>query len=166
MGFNIEEYEMYDNDNYSNALGFGCELIINKKRKAECEKARDARKGGNAENVTADTALSKGAFCVKGTPIYSPGFYLLTPSSKRTQNRLICKARKEAKMKDDVAPSDAVKDNPATDAEAPADTVVGGSVAGGTPDTTKSNTGLYIGIGAGVLLLGIVTVVLLTRKRK
>lgn len=41
MGFNIEQY---DNNDYSNAVGFGCEFIFNKRKKAECKATRIARR--------------------------------------------------------------------------------------------------------------------------
>jgi hypothetical protein len=44
MENNVEQYEMYDNDNYSNALGFGCGFILNKTKKAKCEAAKIVRK--------------------------------------------------------------------------------------------------------------------------
>lgn len=155
MGFNIQEYELASKDNYSNAAGYFCEFIINKDKKTACESARDVRKSGSTENITSDTALGKGVACIKGLPVYSPPVYLLTNKDKRTQNRMICKARKEAKMKDDVPPADAVKDNLATDMQAP---------MGGTPDAQKSNTAMYIGIGVGVLAIGIVAIILIRRK--
>jgi uncharacterized membrane protein len=65
---------------------------------------------------------------------------------------MICKARKEAKIKDDVPPIDAVRDNPASDAQAPT-------------DATKSNTAMYIGIGIGVLAIGIVTIILIKKNK-
>ena len=34
----------------------------------------------------------------------------------------------------------------------------------GTPDATKSNTAMYIGIGVGVLAIGIVAIILIKRK--
>jgi hypothetical protein len=157
MGYNIEQYEMgdsYSND-YSNAGGCGILHPFNKGKREACEQAK---KGGDSANTSADTALSKGAVCVKGVPVYVPHLYLLTGQAKRTQNRTICKARKEAKMKDDVAPSDAVKDNPLTDAQAPA------SGATDATGATSSNTGMYIGIGVGILAIGIVTIILIKRK--
>ena len=156
MGFNIQEYELASKDNYSNASGYFCEFIINKDKKTACESARDARKSGSTENISSDTALSKGVVCVKGLPVYHPYAYAITGQAKRTQNRMICKARKEAKMKDDVPPADAVRDNPASDAQAP---------MGGTPDAPKSNTAMYIGIGVGVLAIGIVAIILIKRKK-
>lgn len=170
MGFNIQDYNLVSNreanGDWSNAVGFGCELIPFKKRREECEKARDSRKSTDS-NVGADSALSKGAFCVKGTPIYSPGFYLLTNTNKRTQNRMICKARKEAKMKDDVVPANATKDNPATDSQAPVGDVVNpnAGASSGTPNTTGSNVGLYVGVGIGVLAILVTTVILIRRKK-
>jgi hypothetical protein len=153
MGFNIEQYEMYDNDNYSNAGGCGVLHPFNKGKREACEQARNEKKGGG--NTSADTALSKGAVCVKGVPVYVPQLYLLTGQAKRTQNRTICKARKEAKIKDDVPPSDAVKDNPATDAQAPSST---------TPEST-SKTAMYIGIGVGILLLATITTIIIARRK-
>jgi hypothetical protein len=35
---------------------------------------------------------------------------------------------------------------------------------GGTPDAPKSNTGMYIGIGVGILAIGIVAIILIRRK--
>jgi hypothetical protein len=157
MGFNIQEYELakrdgVDNNNWSNAAGYFCELIINKDKKTACESARNERKSSDVKNVSSDTALSKGVACVKGLPIYSPPIYLITSRNQRTQNRMICKARKEAKIKDDVPPIDAVRDNPASDAQAPT-------------DATKSNTAMYIGIGIGVLAIGIVTIILIKKNK-
>lgn len=43
-------------------------------------------------------------------------------------------------------------------------TTQGGGTSSGTPNETKSKTGLYIGIGVGVLALGIITFAVLTRK--
>lgn len=149
MGFNIQQYKMYDNDSYSNASGCGILHPFNKGKREACELAK---KGGGVASTTADTALSKGAVCVKGLPVYNPTFYLLTSRNQRTQNRMICKARKEAKIKDDVPPIDAVRDNPASDAQAPT-------------DATKSNTAMYIGIGIGVLAIGIVTIILIKKNK-
>jgi hypothetical protein len=161
MGFNIEEYEIGSdnyNNSYSNASGYLCELIINKNKKAECEKVRDARKAGGTKDASADAALSKGAVCVKGLPVYHPYAYAITGQAKRTQNRMICKARKEAKVKDDVVPADAVKDNPLADAQAPTGT---GTDAG----SASSSTGMYVGIGVGILAIGIVAIVLIKRRK-
>ena len=157
MGFNIQQYEVASayNNASGDAKGYLCELIINKSKKAECEKARDARKSSSTQNISADTALSKGAVCVKGLPVYHPYAYAVTNTNQRTKNRMICKARKEAKMKDDVVPNDAVKDNPLTDVQA-------SSSAG----STSSNTGMYIGIGVGILAIGIVAIVLIKRRNK
>jgi hypothetical protein len=157
MGFNVEQYEMYDNDGYSNAGGCGILHPFNKGKREACEQAK---KGSNAA-TSADTALSKGAVCVKGTPIYTPAFYLLTSKDKRTQNRQICQARKEAKIKDDVPPIDAVRDNPINDAQAPMDSTLSGS---SSDKSSTSNTMMYVGIGAGILLLGIVAIILIKRK--
>lgn len=154
MGFNIQQYKMYDNDSYSNAGGCGILHPFNKTKRAECEQAK---KGGSAASTTADTALSKGAVCVKGVPIYTPAFYLLTSRNQRTQNRTICKARKEAKIKDDVVPSDAVQDNPSTDYKAP--------LLESPLTDSSSNTGMYIGIGVGILAIGIVAIVLIKRRK-
>ena len=35
---------------------------------------------------------------------------------------------------------------------------------GGTPDAQKSNTAMYIGIGVGVLVIGIVAIILIRKK--
>ena len=164
MGFNIQQYEMYDKDSYSNAGGCAVLHPFNKGKRDACEQARADKKSG--KNVSADTALSKGAVCVKGTPVYVPHLYLLTSRNQRTENRMICRMRKEAKMKDDVVPANAVKDNPATDSQAPSTDMTNPNAApsSGTPDATKSNTMMYVGIGAGILVLGIVTIILIKRK--
>jgi hypothetical protein len=155
MGYSIEQYGMddaYSND-YSNAGGCGILHPFNKGKREACEQA----KGFGSANTSADTALSKGAVCVKGLPVYIPGSYLLTNKAKRTQNRMICKARKEAKIKDDVVPTDAIKDNPLTDAQAP--------LTDGSIGASSSKTGMYIGIGVGVLAIGIVAIVLIKRRK-
>jgi hypothetical protein len=106
MGYNIEQYELSNKDNYSNAVGFGCELILRKDKKARCEEARDIRKG----NVTPPT--------VEDEPVN-------IPKKPATNNA------------DDKSE---------------------------TTDTTKSNTGMYIGIGVGILAIGIVAIVLIKKK--
>jgi hypothetical protein len=155
MGFNIQQYKMYDNDSYSNASGCGILHPFNKGKREACELAK---KGGGVASTTADTALSKGAVCVKGLPVYNPTFYLLTSRNQRTQNRTICKARKEAKIKDDVVPSNAVQDSPSTDYKAPL-------LDSPLTSPEKSNTAMYIGIGVGILAIGIVAIVLIKRNK-
>lgn len=150
MGFNIEQYEM-GGENYSNASGCGLKHPFNKTKRAECEK-----KSGETKDTSADTALSKGTFCVKGAPVYNPAFYLLTNKNQRTENRMICKARKEAKIKDDVVPSNAVQDNPLSNSQAPT----------GADTGSTSSTGMYVGIGVGILAIGIVAIVLIKRRKK
>ena len=59
MGFNIQEYELASKDNYSNAIGFGCELIIRKDKRAACEAARDIRKGNVVAPDVEDEAPKK-----------------------------------------------------------------------------------------------------------
>jgi hypothetical protein len=58
MGFNIEQYELAK-DNYSNAIGFGCELIMRKDKRAACEAARDIRKGNVSAPTVEDEAPKK-----------------------------------------------------------------------------------------------------------
>jgi hypothetical protein len=58
MGFNIQEYELAKKDNYSNAIGFGCELIMRKDKKAACEAARDVRKGNVSVPTVEDEPIS------------------------------------------------------------------------------------------------------------
>ena len=150
MGFNIEQYEM-GGENYSNASGCGLKHPFNKTKRAECEK-----NAVSTEKITSDTALSKGVACIKGLPVYSPPVYLLTSKDKRTENRMICKARKEAKIKDDVVPSNAVQDNPLSNSQAPT----------GADTGSTSSTGMYVGIGVGILAIGIVAIVLIKRRKK
>ena len=38
------------------------------------------------------------------------------------------------------------------------------NTGGGTPDSTKSNTVMYVGIGVGILIIGIVAIILIRRK--
>ena len=110
MGFNIQQYEM--GDVYSNgsgdAKGYLCELIVRKEKRAECEKARDSRKG-NVDSSIEDEPIN-------------------TPKNPATNN---------------------------TDK---------GGYKDETPAPEKSNTGLYIGIGVGVLAIGIVAIILIRRK--
>ena len=109
MGFNIQEYKLASKDNYSNAMGYGCELIVRKDKKAACESARDIRKG----NVT-------------------------TPYTE---------------------------DKPVNTSKNPATNNTDESVdTNGTPDAQKSNTAMYIGIGVGVLVIGIVAIILIRKK--
>jgi len=162
-------------DDYSNAGGCGFKHPFNKGRRNECNRLFAEKKASNKE-TSAGTALSKGAFCVKGTPIYHPAAYVVTSRAKRTQNRAICKNRKLEKIADDTPPVEAVKDKPSEDFKAPIQdstaslgeqaSLGGQSSIGRNADGTKSNTNLYIGIGIGVVLLSVVGVVLYVKSKK
>jgi len=162
-------------DDYSNAGGCAIKHPFNKGRRNECNRLFAEKKASN-RGTSAGTALSKGAFCVKGTPIYLPQAYIFTSRVKRTQNRAICKNRKLEKLADDNPPAEVVKDKPSEDFKAPIQdsTASLGEQAsigeqaslGGQADGTKSNTNLYIGIGIGVVLLSVVGVVLYVKFKK
>lgn len=142
MGFNIEQYELASA--YSNVSG------------------NDALRGA-------------GTVCVKGNPVYGipltyAGFQMTKKGREKiSENRQICQARYAMKQgtKESSTPVsiDVPKENVLTTTNQIVASSSGADVASSNTDSKKSNTALYIGIGAGVLLLGIVTVVLLTRKK-
>jgi len=168
-------------DDYSNAGGCALKHPFNKGRRDACNKSHAENKASN-KGTSTGTALSKGAFCVKGRPIYHPAAYLVTSRAKRTQNRAICRNRKLEKIADDTPPVEVVKDKPSEDFKAPTqdstdslgeqvsigvNAPIGGkSSLGVNADGTKSKTNLYIGIGIGVVLLSVVGVVLYVKSKK
>jgi hypothetical protein len=136
MGFNIEQYEMYDNDSYSNAMGYGCELIIRKDKRKACEEARDARKGNvvASEETPDEQQLDEQPANKFGAGI-----------SKLKQLALKQKAKNALISNPNVASSNAAPLSSST-----------------TPE--KSKTGMYIGIGVGVLAIGVIAFFLIKRK--
>jgi hypothetical protein len=199
MGFNVEEYEMYDNDTYSNALGFGCELIIKKDKKRECEAARDARISegkliGKIQNVTQNvkTTLKIGDGKILGKVIskdknaqynakaqaiasakaqadadYKAQLNQIQADAIAQQQALdvVQEAELKAQLKADADATKMAIDEQAKIGDFKAEQKpLSGSFSSGTTDTTKSNTGMYIGIGIGVLAIGIVAIVLIKKK--
>lgn len=143
MGFNIQQYEIANA--YSNASG------------------NDALRGA-------------GTICVKGNPVYGipltyAGFQMTKKGREKiSENRQICQARYSEKQGVTQTASPVAIDAPKTDVSTSVPSNVSTpsrdeAPSSSTPDTTKSNIGLYIGIGVGVLAIGIVTVILLTRKK-
>jgi len=138
MGFNIEEYEM--GDFYSNVSG------------------NDALRGA-------------GTICVKGNPIYLPPIYAGLQITKKgrekiSENRQICQARYATKSGGSSVDTTSTTtpdtaSNLAQSVTAPAGT----SPTATSPTATSSNTGLYIGIGIGILAIGIVAIVLIKRRK-
>lgn len=136
-------------ENFDNFLG----ITLTKKGK----EAKQQAKSGNCSSFTKDTPLrGKGTLCAGGTPVYiGTGFATLSQWEK-SMNRCICQKRKEAKVKDDVAPSGSTVDDstsiPTSTNMPPKQTqdVKSSSVA------PKSKTGLYVGLGiGGLLILGV-----------
>lgn len=137
MGFNIEQYEL----------------------------------AGAYSNVSGNDALrGPGTICVKGNPVYGipltyAGFQMTKNGrSKISENRQICQARFATKQGTIETTPSVTIDAPKTDISTSVDTSKT-AVSNGTPDVAKSKTGLYIGIGISVLAIGIITVVLLIRKK-
>lgn len=177
MGFNLQQYNLvnsswdYSNadglDPYSYASGRLCGWIINDDKRAECEKARDARKGVNtsstsaSNNISIDTPLTAGAFCAGGTPVYIGGTNFLLSKEKRERNRTVCRLRKEAKRPDDNIPANAKDES--GNSVAPNERV---AVSSTSDSTSGSKVGLYVGIGVGVLVLTTVAIILIKRSRK
>ena len=116
-------------------------------------------------NVSGNDALrGAGTICVKGNPIYLPPIYAGLQITKKgrekiSENRQICQARYASKQGSGESVSTDVSTASVT---APSSTV---ALTSGTPDTTKSNTGMYIGIGVGVLVVGILAIVLIKKSR-
>lgn len=140
MGFNIEQYELYDA--YSNVSG------------------NDALRGA-------------GTVCVKGNPVYGipltyAGFQMTKKGREKiSENRQICQARYSEKQGSKTNVSESMDVVPtAIDAPKPNPIIASNtSISSVSEVSPKSKTGLYIGIGVGVLAVAIVTVVLLTRKK-
>jgi hypothetical protein len=122
--------------------------------------------GEEYSNLSGNDALRGiGTVCVNGSAIYNPATYVALGATKKgrekiSENRQICQARKSDKQTAKGGGSSDVGSSqpPATVASgAPS------SIGGGT-DTAKSNTGLYIGIGVGVLVIGVIAIVLIRKK--
>ena len=145
MGFNIEEYELGENYGYSNISG------------------NDALRGA-------------GTICVKGNPVYGipltyAGFQMTKKGREKiSENRQICQARYFGKQDASQTSSSVAIDAPKTDVSTSSQSnapTQSRDIAplSATSDVAKSNKGLYIGIGVGVLAIGIATIILLTRKK-
>lgn len=121
--------------------------------------------GDSYSNVSGNDALrGAGTICVKGNPIYLPPIYAGLQITKKgrekiSENRQICQARYASKQGSAESVSTDVSTASVT---APSSTV---ALTSGTTDTTKSNTGMYIGIGVGVLVVGILAIVLIKKSR-
>jgi len=161
-GFLNAEGSYDDDDEYSNGAG-------RDRRKAKRQARRDSKKG-SVSALTIDSPLSKGCLCLRGTPVYLPPVYAITSKANRERNRIICRIRKEARVKDDIVPADAVKDNAVDDSKAPQVDSLGNDnsktrgLEGKTAESGKSKTGLYIGIGVGALIIG--GVILFLKRKK
>jgi len=166
----------YDDDEYSYADGCWVKYPRNrdKDKRAKCNEAakaqKEAKKTEKIGAVTIDSPLSKGCLCLRGTPVYLPPVYAITSKTNRERNRIICRIRKEARVKDDIVPADAVKDNAVDDSKAPQVDSLGNDnsktrgLEGKTAESGKSKTGLYIGIGVGALIIG--GVILFLKRKK
>ena len=160
------EFDNADGDDFSNAGG--------KARRQARRDARNARKSGGCDDVTKDTPLYGLSFCVKGAPIYPSLTTVATLADwKKKINRCICGKRKEANVKDDVAPETAVPDTEnivvgsnKPDKQLPLPDTSGNLNKSATitpAPATKGNKMLLIG---GGLLLLVVGAVLFIRARK
>jgi hypothetical protein len=114
-------------------------------------------------NITGNDALrGAGTICVKGKPIYLPPIYAGLQLTKKgrtkiSENRQICQARQDSKVsKGSEAPSE-----PETTTKS---MVSSGEPAVLTDTAPKSNTGMYIGIGVSVLVLGIIGFLIIRKK--
>jgi hypothetical protein len=121
MENNVEQCEMYDNDNYSNALGIGCGFILNKTKKAKCEQARTVRR------------IKKSTFSLKS--FFGIGDGVIFGKVVNPRKKLVSDFVKKSEEREAIANADKPKD----------------SWLHVDGQTEGNNNKLYIGIGVIVL---------------
>lgn len=125
MGFNIEQYEVYDNDSYSNGSGkFKAKLGIGSGKVKKALGIGDGKVFGKVVNKSKNAQFEANKYVTSGQK--------------------------------------AIDDEKAIDEEAKADKILATAPLSSTPE--KSKTGMYIGIGAGVLAIGVIAFLLIRRK--
>lgn len=130
MGFNYQQYELNDNNNWSNASGRFCGFIINKRKKAECEMARTQR-------------LTKRAnFSLKDFFGIGDGKIFGKVINKRQQ--AYSEGLKRAEQRQAIADAQKAKENSWIN--------IDGDTENNVVLAKKSNTNLYIGIGVLAIL--------------
>lgn len=137
MGFNIEQYETQDN--YSNASGFACGFVFNKRKKAECERARTARK------------IKTANFSLKN--FFGIGDGVIFGKVTNPRKKIVSDAVKNAERRQAIA-----------DANKPKDSWINadGQTDGATI-SPKNNNKLYVGIG--VIAIGVIAFSLIKFKK-
>jgi hypothetical protein len=137
MGFNIQQYETQDN--YSNAVGWGCGLIINKQKKAKCEEARTVRR------------IRKSTFSLKS--FFGIGDGVVFGKVVNPRKKLVSDFVKKAELREAIAESKQPKDSWIN---------IDGETKANVVTAPKSNNKLYIGIG--VIAVGIIGFLLIRKK--
>jgi hypothetical protein len=141
MGFNIQQYELNNNEEFSNGSGKIKDMFKNVGTKLGIGdgKVLGIGQGNVSSSLGIGSGNIKAALGIGDGKIFGK---VVNP----TKNA-------EYKASKNIPNSQEVTEVPKT---APSSI---------TPEVEKSNVGLYIGIGVGVLAIGIVTIVLLTRKK-
>ena len=156
MGFNYEQYEIAmanNDDSYSNAGGCNILHPFSKSRRQACEKATSTLKLGSGK---LKAALGIGSGKIFGKVINpTKNAKWEAGVTSRSQALVLEQAKADAQARATEQEIIAVSTAP-----------IGRAPAGSSPEGTapKSNTMLYVGIGAGVLILGTVITILITRK--
>ena len=116
-------------------------------------------------NISGNDALrGAGTICVKGKPIYLPPIYAGLQLTKKgrtkiSENRQICQARQDSKN-----PTTAPSTEAPSQTDATTKSMVSSAEPGLSDTAPKSNTGMYIGIGVSVLVLGIIGFLIIRKK--
>lgn len=134
MGFNIEQYEMYDNDSYSNGSG---------KLKAKL--------GIGSGKLKSKLGIGDGKI-----------FGKVVSKNKNTQfeaNKYVTSGQQAIDAKK------AIDEEKESNEQAKSDEILATSSLSSTPDTEKSKTGMYVGIGAGVLVIGVIAFFLIKKNK-
>lgn len=137
MGFIYEQYKL-DNkeDNYSNAIGFGCGFILNKNKKAKCEAARTSRK------------IKKSYFSIK--EFFGIGDGKIFGKVTNPTKQVYSESLKKAERKQAVAESEKSKDSWI-------------NADGNAEGVTTMRKKIYIGIG--IVLVGALAFSLIKKNK-
>lgn len=134
------KYEMYDNDNYSNAVGIGCGFILNKAKKAKCEEARVERR------IRKATTTLKSLFGIGDGVVFGK---VINPRQKRHSDYIKRKEIEELRAESKLPKDSWIN--------------VDGETEGNTTISSKNNNKLYVGIG--VVVIGILAFSLIKNKK-
>jgi hypothetical protein len=161
MGFNYEQYVINSDDNYSNILGIGSGKV-----KKALGIGDGKVLGLNIGSGSVKTKLGIGSGTLKSKLGIGDGkiFGKVVNPTKNAQfeaNKYVTSGQAEIDRKQ--AEEDAKKETE-KETEVGSDVKKDGALSSTTGTAPKSNTNMYIGIGVGVLVLGVIGFLVMRNK--